>query len=293
MTPSRPSVSAPRFLAALVACAGFWWCLNRAETALERHGGAGSEDSAESGNLEIGLGDEHIVPLPPPPVPDLVIDAGHGGNDPGTSANGEQEKGHALTVALAVAAELEKKGRKVTLTRSKDERVEVDARWMLANTRPRIAFISIHFNADGNSAESHGIETLYSWPRKPDTMLRLQTDLKVPAGSTFTDHRSRLLAEHIQRGLIATTGARDRGAKNRADMRRDDLAVTSRTFMPSVLVECGFLSNAAECERIKDKSYRSKLVTGIVNGIESWLAETLQPGFGIEITPPPPPSRPR
>ena len=82
-------------------------------------------------------------------------------------------------------------------------------------------------------------------------------------------------------------------------MRRDDLAVTSRTFMPSVLVECGFLSNAAECERIKDKSYRSKLVTGIVNGIESWLAETSQPGFGIEITPPPaevpapPPQRPR
>ena len=111
-------MSAPRFLAALVACAGFWWCLSRAEVSSQRHSGANPEDSAWSGSLENGLGDEHIVPLPPPPVPDLVIDAGHGGNDPGTSANGEQEKGHALSVALAVAAELEKKGRKVTLTRS-------------------------------------------------------------------------------------------------------------------------------------------------------------------------------
>lgn len=292
-------MSAPRFLAALVACAGFWWCLSRAERSLQQHTAADPDHAGQAGNLENGLGDEHIVPLPPPPVPDLVIDAGHGGNDPGTSANGEQEKGHALSVALAVAAELEKKGRKVTLTRSKDERVEVDARWMLANTRPRIAFISIHFNADGNSAESRGIETLYSWPRKPDTMLRLQTELKIPSGSTFTDHRSRLLAEHIQRGLIATTGARDRGAKNRADLPRDDLAVTSRTVMPSVLVECGFLSNAAECERIKDKTYRAKIVTGIVNGIESWLTETATPGSGIEITPPPgqppapPPQAPR
>jgi N-acetylmuramoyl-L-alanine amidase len=211
------------------------------------------------------------VPLP---KPEIVIDPGHGGLDPGTSAHGQQEKSWTLNVGTALAKELESRGWPVVLTRDADSFLSPMDRSVLANQKPRLAFVSLHFNAGGPDAV--GIESYYAWPRRPETMARLMATLETPDGQTLIDDRSRLLAESLQSALCNATGAKDRGVRNDPSH-----AVTGHTVCPAVLVELGFLTNAAESRGIQSEAYRKKIVQGLADGMEQWLREAATPGFGV------------
>jgi N-acetylmuramoyl-L-alanine amidase len=206
----------------------------------------------------------------------VVIDAGHGGIDGGTPAGKMVEKEWTLTVALALAEELKNRGHTVDLTRTTDETLPLIERPALVNAFPRTAMISIHFNAD--SSDASGIETCYSWPKRPEVMTQLQAAAGV-SEETQLPNEGMALAQSIQTSVHEKTGARDRGIKNRTN-----LALTSRCLCPAVIVECGFLSNAEEGRLIRESSYRAKLVRGIADGYEAWLLNR-SGGASATITP--------
>jgi N-acetylmuramoyl-L-alanine amidase len=220
------------------------------------------------------------APLPDPMVekPEIVIDPGHGGIDPGTSAHGQYEKTWTLSIGKALAKELESRGWPVVLTRDTDAFLPLLDRSVLANQKTRLAFVSLHLNSGGPDAT--GIETYYAWPRQPEALARLNTLLETPEGQTLIDDRSRLLAESLQASVCAATGAKNRGVRN--DPAH---SVTSRTISPAVLIELGFLTNTAECRGIQSEAYREKIVQGLADGLESWLHEAAAPGYGIHFEP--------
>jgi len=211
-----------------------------------------------------------------------VIDPGHGGADGGTVGNGLIEKDWTLKVGLALAAELRSRGHTVTLTRESDVTVPILDRPSQINAAPRIALISIHFNA--GSTDATGVETWYSWPKKPEIMARLHDATGVPLPGILPDDGQQL-AQAVQQAVQKNTRSRDRGIKN-----REDMAITSRTLCPAILIECGFLSNASESRKIQEAEWRKRLVLGIADGYETWLhAHPTQPAV-VDTIPPIPPS---
>ena len=140
-------------------------------------------------------------------------------------------------------------------------------------------FVSIHFNdASGNGkavSRASGIETYYCERKLSPTSGWTWTSLfGVKGPAVAMQNRSiregQTLADCIQGSLIAGTAATDRGIKERS------LYVTHRVMAPAVLVEGGFVSNAAEAHHLGDPAYRQTLAESIAAGIEKYLAAARQ-----------------
>lgn len=172
----------------------------------------------------------------------VVIDAGHGGSDPGTSGNGIVEKNLALELAKETKRQLEQAGFKVIMTRSTDEFIELKERTDIANKSNSHLFLSIHANSGGGE----GIETWwYSGGPKPN--------------------ESKKFADDVQSEVIKETNARDRGTKD------GNLHVNRESNMPSALIEVGFVDNKKDADKLKKESYKKGIVKGIVNGIKKYF----------------------
>jgi len=173
----------------------------------------------------------------------IVVDAGHGGRDPGAIAvTGLHEKTVNLDVALQVASLLEGEGLRVTLSRAGDRFVSLDRRSDLANRANADLFVSIHADASDN-------------PRA--------------RGFTAYLHRSasadaRAAAKHIERAMAGTEMA-SRG------IRDADFHVLRETESPAVLVELGYLSNREDAQLLGDPAVRQRLAQAIADGVCSWL----------------------
>ena len=260
-----------RVVASVLSLAGFWICLarvDRPEVASRQFLEMEKIPSvavAPVASTERRPTPANPVDQPKVPEPVVVVDPGHGGADGGMVRNGLIEKDWTLKVGVALAGELRRRGHRVELTRDTDTTVPLEARPLLVNASPRIALLSIHFNA--GTADASGVETWYSWPKKPEVMARLHNAEGILVAGMTPDDGQRL-ALAVQKAVTGRTGARDRGIKN-----REDLAMTSRTVCPAVLVECGFLSNGSESRKIQDAAYRMKLVLGLADGYEMWLKE--------------------
>jgi N-acetylmuramoyl-L-alanine amidase len=200
------------------------------------------------------------------PRPIVILDPGHGGKDGGTVAGGALEKALNLDTSLRVANLLENNGVRVLFTRDDDSFVELNDRAREANRRPNAVFVSIHHNASDSKTPS-GIETYYSYP-KPSSVQRPQRELfAAKQNEPFIDRRGEELARRIQTKICDATNASDRGIKNHP------FAVTRWVSGPAVLVECGFLSNPAECAKLRTDAYRDKLASGIANGLLEYLQD--------------------
>lgn len=173
----------------------------------------------------------------------VVVDAGHGGTDPGAVANGLKEKDIVLSIASKVNSNLKSLGFQTIMTRSTDTYITLSNRYTIANNNNADIFVSVHANSGASSAS--GIETLYK--------------------------NYKTLADNIQSGMINETGAKNRGLKYRSD-----LAVLNGTKMPSSLVEVGFVSNASEAIQINNNSYQNKLATGITKGIVKYTDNNIK-----------------
>ena len=171
----------------------------------------------------------------------IVIDAGHGGKDPGAVNNSKHEAIAALAIAKKVGTLLKEKGYTVKYTRSTDKYLSLSERCKISNQFDADAFISIHLNAAANK-EASGIET-WRYANVGDT--------------------TRTLAKEVQTELIAATGARDRGVKTSTTFY-----VLKHTKAPAVLVEAGFISNNEEAKLLFATKYQSKIANAIVKGIE-------------------------
>lgn len=174
-------------------------------------------------------------------APLICVDPGHGGKDhPGACNRKKREADAALDISRRVQTLLEDGGLRVLMTRDKDCDVSLKDRCDAANKARAAAFIAIHLNA-ARSKAAYGAET---W----------RYDTANPV--------SVKLADNIQKTLIDETGARDRGVKiNRS------FYTLRHTVMPSVVVECGFISNDAEAEKLWDDEYRNRVALGIARGV--------------------------
>lgn len=167
----------------------------------------------------------------------VVIDAGHGGENPGAVYMGRQEKDDALRLALAVGNILEQNGINVVYTRVNDVFDTPIEKVQIANRSGADYFISIHRNAMPIPGSGSGQEVL------------VYEDRGVPA----------LLAENISRKLTEA-GFADLGVKE-----RPGLIVLRRTQMPAVLVEAGFIDNPAD-NRLFDNNFQN-IARAVADGV--------------------------
>lgn len=220
-------------------------------------------------------------------VQTIVLDPGHGGKDPGAVGRKlkAQEKDVNLSVALKLKRMLEQElGMTVLMTRSDDRFVSLGDRTKLANDRRGDLFVSIHTNAS-KDPKSKGSETYYlatamtSDARAVEALENQVVDL-YEGGATArskyddldfilsdlsqTEHleSSNEMASNIQQNLVAGSGFYDRGVK------QANFYVLRGAFMPSVLVELGFISNPDEEKLLVNPEYQDRLARTIFEGIK-------------------------
>jgi len=231
---------------------------------------------------------------PEPAVRTVVIDPGHGGENPGArGASGALEKDIALSIARRLRAELvNARGLSVFLTRDKDVDVDLDERTAIANNYKADLFVSIHVNAS-RARGAKGSEVYFlSYQASDDDSRRtahLEGAAEPPPGATSPElalilwdmaqaehlEESSALASRIQEELAVVTGSEGRGVKQ-APFR-----VLVGASMPAVLVEVAFISNAEEEKLLLSEAYQAKVAASLARGIERFCRErTLQLGGG-------------
>ena len=181
----------------------------------------------------------------------IVIDSGHGGDDPGKiGINQAKEKDVNLKIAKKVKKRLKKEGWKVVMTREEDVMLgdaekgnrkihDMKARVELINkTMPAMA-VSIHQNSY-QEAEIHGAQVFY-YSHSQD---------------------GKRMAETMQRALLMADEENTRQAKG-----NDTYYLLTRTEVQTIIVECGFLSNPQEAEKLTEDGYQKKLAQAITSGI--------------------------
>ncbi len=188
----------------------------------------------------LGLAGCNTVPrtMAPNAFSTVVIDAGHGGKDSGEHPRGGlYEKEVALDTAERVRDLLDNEGVHTVMTRSTDVFVELDDRVAIANRYgPHAILVSIHYNASP-SHDPRGIETFF-W----------RSD-------------SYGLATRVQRHLIGETELPNHGVTRRV------LRLTHNPSVPSILCECGYLTNGSDESLIGMEAFRQKVAQGIADGV--------------------------
>ncbi|MER2040604.1 GW dipeptide domain-containing protein [Desemzia incerta] len=186
----------------------------------------------------------------------VVIDAGHGGSDPGAQRVGVKEKDLNLSVAKKVQSKLKAAGYEVIMTRTNDTFIALSERARIANISNADIFVSIHTNSFNGITS--GIET-FSYD--------LKGNAKNPLVANDRNRmlKSNTLSSSIQNSLISTTNARTRGAK------KANFHVIRETGMPAVLTEIGFIDNTTERNKLVTNSYQEKLANGITSGIKEYF----------------------
>jgi N-acetylmuramoyl-L-alanine amidase len=176
----------------------------------------------------------------------VVIDAGHGGKDPGgIGIGGVEEKEITLAIAKMVYIKSLAQSRfDVVLTRRDDKYISIQNRILWSNEIDADMYISIHANAFSDSCVA-GIETLLDQRQEGD-------------------RQSYLLAEILQEQVVKQTGGINRGVKWRS-------LYIGRANMPAALVETGFLTNPAEARLLQTVSYQSKIADAIIASINMFL----------------------
>ena len=178
--------------------------------------------------------------------PKIMIDAGHGGKDQGTSAGKVLEKDLNLQVAEKLAEELEKRGASVLLTRTDDTKIPLEERAAMANEKEADLFVSIHCNYCENDSSVQGLECYYR------------------EGSDG----ARQLAEDVVTAVEESSMIPCRGT------RTADFSVLRNTSMTAVLVEIGYLSNSSERQSLGQADYQQELIGRLADGILMENGET-------------------
>ncbi|EQA45824.1 N-acetylmuramoyl-L-alanine amidase [Leptospira broomii serovar Hurstbridge str. 5399] len=218
----------------------------------------------------------------------IILDAGHGGKDPGTSSNkGLQEKSVSLQVAKILKKFLNKvyPEVRVVLTRGEDTFVELERRSEIANKEIQkggsVVFVSLHCNAS-ISEDVNGFEVYYL-SQTPSTESARETSIlenrivgkkgslgikKIQAGmlSSLVQRRSRSLAHNVESEMKKKLGPKilSRGVK------KADFSVLRGSLMPAILVEMGYLTNGKESELLASQAQQVRVAKSILEGIRAY-----------------------
>jgi N-acetylmuramoyl-L-alanine amidase len=214
----------------------------------------------------------------------IVIDAGHGGHDPGTiGRRGLQEKELVLDVALRLDRLVRQElGAEVVLTRSTDVFIPLEERTGVANSRGADLFLSIHANASRN-ARARGIETYFlNFARtshaeevaarenaiSPATLKDLQNLVKAIATNSKIDE-SRDFAAAVHENMVA--GVRREHEVPDRGVHTAPFYVLIGANMPAVLAEIAFVSNPEDEKRLRTPEYREVLARSLLRGVRTYL----------------------
>lgn len=212
----------------------------------------------------------------------VVVDAGHGGKDPGAiSPGGIQEKTIVLDIARRVSSELKRHGIRVIMIRDRDEFISLEKRTEMVSRTSADFFVSIHANAhpsrtisgvevyalrdldpmEKNEPQHIENEKLFIRSRNIDrsssTVGTIVIDMLAARKRPTSERLAKSVAEHTSR----STKAKNLGVK------KSRFFVLRHTLIPSVLVEVGFLTHPKEEKLLQDAFYRQKIAEGIVKGI--------------------------
>ena len=181
----------------------------------------------------------------------VVIDAGHGGHDPGkVGVNDALEKDINLQIAQKVKKHLEKNGIQVIMTREDDvmedtKLEDMKKRVALINEIKPAITVSIHQNSYSD-ASVKGAQVFYY------------------AGSEVSKGAASLMQEELRKLNTENT---------RQIKSNSDFYMLKKTEVPTIIVECGFLSNPGEAEKLTSEEYQEEMAQAICNGIMVWLGQ--------------------
>lgn len=209
----------------------------------------------------------------------VFIDAGHGGKDPGTSHNKILERMITLDVALNLGRLLKANGMEVIYSRTKDKAVALSERTKMANAARADLFVSVHVNANDNTAVS-GIETYYlnlaSNPQAArvamlenaasDKRLRDMQKMLADVMLNARVDESQRLAQDIQRMSVYRLKKRSYAPRNNG-VKSAPFHVLLGAQMPAVLVEIGYCTNPEEARNLANPKYRHAIAEGLAEGI--------------------------
>lgn len=191
----------------------------------------------------------------------IVIDAGHGGEDPGAiGVNGIFEKNINLDIALLIGEELKSRGYTVVYTRTTDKMLylpeenikgmrkisDLKNRCKIASGYDDAIFVSIHMNSYGSSKYS-GLQVYYKNESSESSIL------------------ASLIQNSVKRSIQQSNSRQIKNGK--------DIYLLDHIESTAVLIECGFLSNKDECQKLSEKEYQKELSFSIVCGIIEYIEE--------------------
>ena len=173
----------------------------------------------------------------------VMLDAGHGGSDPGAQRGDIQEKEITLAIVEKLKSLLEQKRLKVVLTRADDAFVSLEDRVGMTNSLAPDAFLSVHINSLETNSTIHGIETY------------------------FQTEQSKELARSIHDSLVSRLSAPDRS------IRKARFYVINHTAHPAVLAEVGFISNKEERAKLISSDYQEQVADALARGVILYLSK--------------------
>lgn len=177
----------------------------------------------------------------------LVIDAGHGGKDPGAVSKDEltYEKNLNLGILLELKELLDKENIKVYYTRIMDDKIFLTPRVALANDVDCDLFISIHNNSNAHSTKMNGTEILYYDHEHKSIAVK---------------NMAKIFSEEISK----TTTLKNNGL---VQMRNDDVLILNHAKVPAIMVEAGYISNVRDLEYVESTAGQEAIAEGIYKGI--------------------------
>ena len=210
----------------------------------------------------------------------IVIDAGHGGHDPGAKANGLNEADLTLDVAMRLKKLLEKQpGIEVVMTRETDVFVPLEERTAIANREAADLFLSIHVNASRNTT-ARGVETYFlNFATNPEaeavaarensasgrTMHSLPSIVRAIALNNKIDE-SRDFAATVQKSMISTLSQKNKNLRD-LGVKQAPFVVLIGAGMPSVLAEMSFVTNKQEGQLLKTGAYRQSIAQALQDAV--------------------------
>ena len=247
-------------------------------------GEAGERSAARRGKPERGA---ESLPMELRPVRVVVVDAGHGGRDPGAiGVGGLREKDVTLALAKALRKSLRARGFDVVLTRDGDRTLSLEERTAIAEGAGGDVFVSVHANASPR-AELAGVElfTLQEnaerqtlrlaarengvAPAEVDPLQRLLARLRLSEAGA----RSSLLAKQVHREIASGMGERWPSAREPV-LKQGPFYVLYLSDMPALLVEAGFVTHRQDARRLRDPEYLDAMAEEIAKGVGRFRDES-------------------
>lgn len=218
----------------------------------------------------------------------VMLDPGHGGKDPGATANGKLEKDINLRMARILGGMLEKKGYRVLYTRTTDTFIPLDERTAMANSKGADLFLSLHCNAYKDRDVS-GLEIYYLnlatskaavrvAARENGVTVKKISDMQFILSDLMLNSKikeSKEMANLVHDATLRSVRGKYRSAKDHG-VRGAFFYVLTGAKMPSLLAELGYLTNRTEAKRLGSDAYLRRIATGMVAGIESYKRQLEQ-----------------